>query len=207
MKRLIQFSGVSTIFGGIFFILTNVALSSFIDFDAPISETAQTPIFFYRMIFAAIAVSFLLFGTIGLHLHQSKNSNNFEIIAFVFAFFGTAFTLANEWYQIFVIPELAVIAPEALTSLESSSVLSIYDIGTFIAVLSFSIGWILFSISMLKSAVYSRKGPILIIAGFLIIPILSSIATPYWGGTIGTSALGLAFCILGRELLLAKNEI
>lgn len=206
MKKIIQYSGISVVFGGVFLILTNAILTPLINFDAPLSETVRTSMFMYRMSFAAIAAAFLLFGTIGLYLHQSKNSNNFGHITFLFAFFGSAFVLANEWYQIFVLPELAMISPEAILSLDSSNGVSIYDVGTMLALLTFSIGWILFSISMLKNGTYSRLGPILVIAGFLIIPIFSSFLTPVWGGMIGTSVMGLAFCLLGRELLLAKME-
>ena len=206
MKKLIKYSGFSVIAGGVFLILTNAILTPFMNLDDPLAEIAKTSIFFYRMSSAAITVSLLLFGTIGLHLNQIKNSNNFGNIAFILAFFGSAFLLSNEWYQIFVLPELAKNSPDALMSLDSSEGMSKYDIGAMIAIFSFSIGWILFSISMLKAKVYSRLGPILIISGFFITPIFSSFLSPVWASAIGNTVMGFAFCLLGREIIIFKNE-
>ncbi len=205
MNKFIRICAVSMILGGLCIIITNCILSPFIDFTAPYSETAITTKFLYRMIFAALSVAFLLLGTVGIHVYQIEKSNNFGHITFVIVFFGCAFTLAHEWYQIFVMPDLASIDPEAVLDLNSTDGFIKYHIGTMIAIITFSVGWILFSISMLLNKVLNRMGSILVIAGFLLLPILSAITTPVWGGIIGTAVLGIAYILIGLELFRSKN--
>jgi len=205
MKVLVKYGGISLIAGGLFFILTNVVFTPLVNMEAPFEEVAKSTMFSYRMISAAITVIFFLCGAIGLHLYQIESTNKFGHITFFLTLIGCAFVLSNEWHQIFILPELARNSPEALASLSASENLNGYGLGAMIAALTFSLGWILFSISMILSKAYSRLGPILIIAGFFIIPTLSVILTPTWGGVIGSTIMGFAFCYLGRELLISKK--
>ncbi|MCL6274767.1 hypothetical protein M3P19_12165 [Muricauda sp. 2012CJ35-5] len=204
MKNIIQLSAISLIIGGIFFIITNSVLTPLIDFEAPTSVIAQSSIFIYRMSAAALGVGFLLFGLIGLLLAHAKNLTSFDYLSFIIVFFGNAFTLANEWYQIFVIPELAIIDPDALNSLDETVGFSLYNIGTMIALLTFTFGWIMFCITMLRIGKIARLAPIMILTGLVGIPLVSLISTPAWGGTIGTAIMGIAFVLLGRDLFTSQ---
>ena len=47
-----------------------------------------------------------------------------------------------------------------------------YVIGAMIALATFSIGWILFTISLLIAGRLKRLGPALVIAGFFMIPLI-----------------------------------
>lgn len=202
MEKLIKYSGIVLIMGGLSFVITNVAISPFVDFEAPFSEMLTSSSFFYRMIFAALTVVFLLFGSIGLNLYHSQieRARLFRHITFIIAFFGSAFLLANEWHQIFVLPEIAKISPEVIDKLGSSDNVSSYAIGAMIALTTFSFGWILFTISLLITRKLKRLGPALVIAGFFIIPLISGIFTPVWGGIIGSISLGIGFSLIGIEL-------
>ena len=44
-----------------------------------------------------------------------------------------------------------------------------------IAFLTFALGWLVFSISMILGGMYLRRGPILVIVGLLAAPILGAI--------------------------------
>lgn len=206
MEKLIKISGIALILGGLSFVITNVAISPFVDFEAPYSEMLTSSSFFYRMIFAALTVAFLLLGTIGLYLYHSQveRARWYRLVTFIIAFFGSAFLLANEWHQIFVLPEIAKISPEVMDELGSSDNTGSYAIGAMIALTTFSFGWILFTISLLISNKLKRSGPALVIAGFFIIPLISGIFTPVWGGVIGSISLGLGFSLIGIELF--KNR-
>ena len=203
MEKLIKYSGVALIIGGLSFVITNVAISPFVDFEAPFSEMLTSSTFFYRMIFAAFTVAFLLFGAIGLYLHHLQIERNrlFRRVTFIIAFFGSAFLLSNEWHQIFVLPEIAKISPETIDKLGSSDNIGSYVIGAMIALATFSIGWILFMVSLLISRKLKRLGPTLVIIGFFIIPLISGIITPVWGGIIGSISLGIGFSLIGIELI------
>jgi hypothetical protein len=203
MEKLIKYSGIALILGGLSFVITNVAISPFVDFEAPFSEMLISSTFFYRMIFAALTVAFLLFGSVGLYLHhrQVERARFLRHATFILAFFGSAFLLANEWHQIFVLPEIAKISPEVMDELGSSDKISSYVIGAMLALATFSIGWILFTVYVLIAKKLKSLGPALVIAGFLIIPLISVIFTPTWGGIIGSISLGIGFTLIGIELI------
>ena len=203
MGKLIKYSGIALILGGLSFVITNVAISPFVDFKAPFSEMLTSSSFFYRMIFAALTVAFLLFGVIGLYLHhnQLERARLFRKVTFILAFFGSAFLFANEWHQIFVLPEIAKISPEVMDKLGSSDEIGNYFIGAMIALATFSIGWILFMVSLLVARKLKQLGPILVIAGFFIIPLISGIFTPVLGAIVGSISLGIGFSLIGIELI------
>lgn len=206
MEKLIKNGSISLIMGGVFLFITNAVITPFINIDAPFSDTAQTSVFLLRMISAAITAILLLFGSIGIYLYQIKSSKVLGHIGFLLAFCGSAFLFANEWYQIFVIPDLAIQSPDALMSLDNSEGLSRYDLGALIAILIFMIGWILLAISMLKSKTFTRLGPILIIVGFFATPIFSAFLPHPWGGALGNTLLGFAFYLIGREMVVSINK-
>ena len=203
MEKLIKFSGIALVMGGLSFIITNGAISPFVDFEMPFSETLTSSPFLIRMIFAALTVALLLFGTIGLYLHhiQIERARWFRLVTFILAFFGSAFVFANEWHQIFVLPDIARISPEAMEKFDSSDDIGSYVIGAMIALVAFSIGWILFMVSLLISKKLKRLGPALVIAGFFIIPLISGIFTPVLGGIFGSISLGIGFSLIGIELI------
>ena len=203
MEKLIKYSGFALIMGGLSFIITNGLISPFVDFKAPFRELLVSSIFLYRMIFAAITASFLLFGTIGLYLHhvQIERARLFREVTFLVAFFGCAFLLSNEWHQIFILPEIAMISPDAIDKLDASENVGRYTFGAMIALATFSFGWILFLISVLVSKNLKPLGPSLVIAGFFIIPLLSGVLTPAWGGIIGSIFLWIGFSLIGIELI------
>jgi hypothetical protein len=202
MKQLIKYCGIALIMGGLFFVITNVAISPFVDFEAPFSKILTSSPFFYRMIFAALTAVFLLFGSIGLYLQHSQieRARLFRHVTFIIAFFGSAFLFANEWHQIFILPDIAKISPEVMDKLDSSESIG-YDIGAMLALATFSIGWILFMISLLMTGKLKRLGPALVIAGFFMLPLISGIFTPVWGGVIGSISLGIGFSLIGIELI------
>lgn len=206
MHTLIKQSGFALIMAGLCFAIPNAFILPSVDFGAPFGELLLSTSFFYRMIFAALTVAFLLFGAVGLMLHHNKTerSKSFRNIAFIIAFFGSAFMLANEWHQIFVLPDVAGISLETANTLGSSDQVGRYGIGAMIALALFSLGWILFSISLLTSRKLKRLGPALVLAGFFIIPLVSGLVTPILGSILGSVCMGIGFCLIGAELVKSR---
>lgn len=200
---MIKSSGLALILAGLCFAIPNTVILPFVDFGAPLSQLLTSTSFFYRMIFAALTVLFLLFGSIGIYLHHSqiKRARFFRQFAFIIAFIGSAFMLANEWHQIFVLPEIANISPEVIDKLDSSDHVGVYAIGAIIALITFSLGWILFIISLLIGRKLKRLGPVLVITGFFILPLISGISTPIIGGIAGSILIGIGFLLIGIELI------
>jgi hypothetical protein len=202
--RHITWSGIAVVGGGALALLVNAGLTPFLDLEAPYAETAASSVFLWRQSLSALTAVLLLMGSVGLYLRQADRAARFGVVAFVVAFVGSALLLANEWCQIFFVRGLAIGAPQTLTALEAADGQNLFDIGAMISILVFSAGWIAFSISMLLSGVYSRRGPVLVIAGFFAIPILGAVLPGAWGLVAGNIVLGLGWILLGRELLALK---
>ena len=90
MKNLIKICGITLILGGICFVITNAIFSPYVDFTTAYSATLTSPAFFNRMIFAALTVVLILFGSIGIYLHYSEieRARIFRMIAFLLTFFS-----------------------------------------------------------------------------------------------------------------------
>ena len=203
MERVIKNGGIALVLAGLCFIITNAGISPFVNFEAPYSELLTSQLFLTRMIFAALTAFFLLFGAVGLILYQIQmgSAKFLGYFGFWMSIAGSAFLLANEWHQIFILPEIAAINPDAIDRLNTSDNFGGYDLAAIIAITSFTVGWILFALSTLISKKIKPLGPALVIAGFFVLPLLSGILTPVWGGAIGSILLGLGFSLIGRELI------
>ena len=140
MKKLIKYSGFALVVTGFLFAIPNTVILPFVDFKVPFSELLISTSFFYRMLFAALTVLFLLFGVFGIYLHHSnvERMKWFREIAFFVTFLGSAFMLANEWHQIFILPEVAQINPDVVDKLGSSDPSNRFSIGAMIALFGFS---------------------------------------------------------------------
>jgi|GEM_PF-1658153 len=205
MKKVINLSAYSLMVAGASLIITNVILTPLIGDQQAFVDTVQSSIFIGRMSFAALTAALMLFGTVGLYLFQSASSNRLTDVSFPLAFLGSALLLANEWNQLFTIPALAKQNAEALIQLDSGG-MSSYDIGAIAALLTFTFGWTLFSIAMLREGVFSRIGPTCILAGFVLTPVLTSFMHPILASAIGNSIIAFALIMLGRELIRRDKE-
>jgi hypothetical protein len=196
--------GIAVVAGGALTLLINAGLSPFIEAGAPFSETAASSVFFWRQVLSALVAALLLIGSVGLHLRQAGRAGRYGMISFIMAFLGSAILLAQEWNQVFFVHELARRAPDMFWTMESAEGANLFDIGAMIALAMFTLGWIAFSISMLRAGVYSKRGPILVIAGFFAVPILAAALPDVLGMIIGNAVLGCGWILLGFEL--HKNQ-
>ena len=203
MKKIMEYCGFALVMAGLFFAIPNTIILPFVDFGAPFSELMTSIPFLYRMIFAALTAAFLLFGTFGVYLHHIDidRARRFRDITFIIAFLGSAFMFANEWHQIFVLPEIAHRSPEVVDELGASNQTGRYAIGAMTAFSTFSLGWILFSVSLLIGGKLKRLGPALVIAGFFVIPLFSGLFSPVIGGIFGGITLGVGFSLIGIEII------
>jgi hypothetical protein len=200
-KWYMTWSGVALVAAGATTLVVNAGLTPLLRSDAPYATTAASTAFLWRQSFSALAALLLLSGSIGLYLRHDDRLGRFGAIAFVLALAGSTLLFAHEWSQVFFVRGLALAAPDILEELDATRALSLYDVGAIIALLTFTLGWILFSVSMLLRGVYARLGPILVIVGLFAAPFLSA-ALPFpWGAIAGSAVLGTGWMILGWRLL------
>ena len=195
-----RLSGIAILTGGVTLIFVNAVLTPMLATDVPFPEMMASNTYLWRLSLAAVTVFLFMIGSPGLHAYQGGRSGLFGKVAFSLTFLGCAFLFAHEWAQVFFVHSIAVAAPDALQAMEDAEGMNAFDIEALIAIVTFTIGWISFAASMLASKVFARLGPVLIVAGFFAIPLLSAATSPIWGGALGNAVLGVGFILLGREL-------
>ncbi len=197
--RLRRWSSVALGGGGIVTIVLNVAFTPFMTPGAPFAEAAASTLYLWRQSASALAAGLLLFGSIGLYLRLSGRTGIPGAAAFVVAFFGTALLLAWEWVDVFVLRPLAFRAPAALQTLEEAPGIDLYDLGALIPVSTFALGWLALAVVTLRSGLFPRRAPQLVIAGFFLAPLLTPVLG-LWAPAAGSVVLGAGWLWLARDL-------
>jgi hypothetical protein len=204
--RNVSKSGIALIFGGLLVLIVNAVITPFLPSGDSFAATAASPVFLLRQILSAFAAFSLLAGSVGLFLHRSDRFGRVGMCTFGLAFLGSALLLAHEWGQIFIVHDLALHEPKALEALEDVAGATFSDIGAMIAVVTFAVGWIAFSVSILIFGAYVRLGPVLLLIGFFATPMLAAALPPMLGLGLGNAILASGWFFLGHELYRSQNE-
>ena len=196
----LKFSGYCLIVGGLLLFIGNAIFSPMMPTDGTTADLMGSSAFVWRLGTNALTVFLLMIGTTGIFKYQSTNSGVFGAIALSLAFAGSAFMFAHEWGQTFYMHTFAALSPEALNAVDGSNpTMFLIEIGLSLGF--FSLGWILFCISILTANVLPRLGPILVLSGFVAIPILSAaISDPIWGGILGSILLSSGLVHMGLTI-------
>ena len=98
----------------------------------------------------------ILFGLVGLHLRQSEAAGAAGFVGFLVAFLGTALVVGVTWALFFVVPSLALEAPEFLDAEQLAGPL---DTGFMVSYAAFAVGWALFGAGRSGRAATLRGPP------------------------------------------------
>lgn len=196
---LVRWAGVALGLGGALTLLLNAFFTPLLPGHLPMGEVAALPIFAWRQGASAAAAAMLLFGSIGLYLRQSHRAGWWGLFWFTAAFLGSALLLGHEWGDVFFLRALALRAPQDLRPLDTGSGFGLYDVGAMIALGVFTVGWIGFAGWTIRAGVLSRRGAILLIAGFFVAPLAGALLHA-WGAVLGNAILGAGWYWLGYEV-------
>jgi hypothetical protein len=202
-----KWSGIAIAAAGVLLIIVNSVFAPMLDFNVPFTEMMASKAFLWRLSLAALTVFLLMIGSPALYAYQTGRSGLFGKFAFGLAFLGCTLLFAHEWAQVFFMHSMAVVAPDALQAMEDTKGPNLFDLEALIVITLFTLGWIAFAVSMLIANVFSRLSPILVIAGFFAIPLLTAATSPKLGGALGSAVLGAGFILLGRELFKNPAEV
>jgi hypothetical protein len=194
------------IVGGVLTAIANGVFSPMLPVDAPFAALAGSQAFLARLSLAAAGLMLLLLGMVGLYIRHATKIGWFSGFAFVIAFCGTAAIMAHEWAQVFFIHHIAKTVPTALDAMENVSGPNLFDAESIIVVSSFSLGWILWSIAMLRAGVVGWLGPALVLLGLFGAPLMGAVAaalglSPVFALAAGGVLFALGWIVLGRALL------
>jgi hypothetical protein len=198
--------GWALIGGGVLTAIANAVFSPMLPIEASFAELAGSQAFLVRLSLAAAGLLLVLLGMVGLYIRHAAKIGWFSASAFVIAFLGTAMIMAHEWAQVFLIHHIARTVPSALDAMENVSGPNLFDAESIIVASAFSLGWILWSIAMVRSRVISWAGPVLVPLGLFAAPLLGAFASAMgvsvvFGMAAGAVIFSLGWIVLGRALL------
>ncbi len=166
--KLIRWSGVATMAGGIILAITAI-ITGLAEMSTPVEEalsvTARTNVWQITMPLMLVAMILVLLGLAGLYGRQAEQAGSFGLVAFVFAFVGTALAVGLMWVFAFVVPTLAEAAPAVLDAEEPPGTLGI---ALFLSFILFTLGWLLFGVASLRARVFPRWASVLLIIGAIL---------------------------------------
>ena len=205
MNSFLKGSGVALLIGAVTLILMNIFLTpaymaSFQEGEA-IARSSQ--IYFIRLSVALIIALLLLYGSIGLHLVQANKAGLFGKIAFLIAFVGNSLLFAVEWSNLFILRAVAQTSPETFLELNESLLMTT---GFAVGIGIFSLGWLLFSVSIWRTNIFPRWTGLLTLVGLILIPILGITPLGITGQVVGNAIFGLGLSSLGYFLYKTKSN-
>ena len=119
-STLIRWGALSAVLGGVLYVISDLWFllveGLFGDVDEPLREGIATGWFVGSTGVSLLGVLLVLFGLVGLNLHQSEAAGGvLGGLGFLVAFLGTALVVGIHWSFLFVYPAVAVESPAALT--------------------------------------------------------------------------------------------
>jgi len=123
--------------------------------------------------FALIATIALVFALTGLYLRQADAAGRLGLVGYVVAFIGTVLMAGDWWFESFIAPQIAAVAPQVMTGAITGSMV-VGAVATFVL---FALGWTIFGIATFRANVYPRPAAALMIIGGLIG--ILALSTPY----------------------------
>jgi uncharacterized membrane protein (DUF485 family) len=166
-SELIRWGGLCAVVGGALLVISDLwgLITEGFGESESFSEAALSPSYAITTGISLLAAMLLLFGLVGFNLRQSEGGGVLGRVGFVVAFLGTALVVGVTWALFFVVPALAVEAPQFLDTEETGGSL---ETGFIVSFGLLSVGWALFGMGALRSRVYPRWGAIVLIIAALI---------------------------------------
>ena len=201
MPEVMKGGGWALMAGGALLILINTILTPMLPVDQGEAVLRTSTVYLVRLSAAAVNALLLLFGCVALHLALRGAARVFGTVAFVVAFVGNSL-FGIEWANVFVMRAVAQVSPDALPALDKSSLV---NIGWASGASVFALGWLLMAITALRARFSPRWASIAVLAGLVLIPVLSATPLGMAGAIGGNVVLGLGLVRLGLSVSKAEQ--
>jgi hypothetical protein len=137
------------------------------------SQSADSVLHSVKYVLALLAMFALLLALTGLYLRQAGAAGKVGLIGYLIASLGTVLVAGDWWFESFIAPQLAAVAPEVMTGAIAGSMI----VGAAATFGLFAAGWTLFGIATFRARVYPRPAAVLLIIGGVVG--LLALQTPY----------------------------
>lgn len=154
--------------------------------DYSSSEVAATWSWIALNGIALLGLALLLMGLVGLYAAQSEAAGILGLVGFVVLFVGLAIGVGKEWFDVFVLPDAAVAAPEWVDTDNAGW----KRFGFTLPGLLPWLGGFLFAVATLKARIYPPAAAVTLLIGSMVTPLL--LPYPFEGvdAIIRSAALG-----------------
>lgn len=136
-------------------------------------QPADSVLHSVKYVLALLAMCALLLALTGLYLRQADAAGRLGLIGYLVAFVGTVLVAGDWWFESFIMPQIAAVAPEVTTGAITGSMV----VGAVATFGLFAIGWTVFGIATFRANVYPRPAAVLLVIGG-VVGILA-LSTPY----------------------------
>jgi hypothetical protein len=189
LSPLARLAGPLALATGILIIIQQLVMFAILDRSQLIATMAH-PLFVPSAIAYFIVFCALLIALVAVYTWQADRAGAFGVIGFVAALVGTMFLAGDGWFEAFVVPWLADVAPVVLKPPVPFGLLMI---GAFTSYVLFSAGWVLFGLASLRA----RAFPVAISVAIVVSGIIGfqALVPPY------AVPLGLTMTWLGVWML------
>lgn len=190
---LARIAGPIAIVAGVLVVATRLVLMLTIPADlASLQAVVLTPLYAINTVASIVAFGFLALALVAIYEREGRAAGWLGVIGMGAALIGTVFMAGDWWYEAFVVPWLADVAPVVFESGAGGRLL----VGGLASFALFSLGWALFGAASIRARVFPRA----ISAAILIGGVLAGI--PIMGAYLyGSLVFGLAIVSLGVWLL------
>jgi len=121
---------------------------------------ATSPAYTLTYALALVGMGALLLALTAIYIRESAALGRLGLIGYLTAFLGTLMAAGDWWFEAFVIPKIAIAAPEVLDLPLAGSLL----VGAVATVGLYTVGWTLFGIAALRARAFPRAAALLLIA-------------------------------------------
>ena len=137
------------------------------------AQSANSPLHTLKYVLALIAMYALLLALTGLYLRQATAAGTLGLAGYLIAFLGTLLVAGDWWFESFIAPQIAAVAPQVMSGAITGSM----AIGAAATFGLFAIGWTIFGIASFRAGVFPRPAAGLLAVGGLVGILAGS--TPY----------------------------
>jgi len=137
------------------------------------AQPADNVLHSVKYVLALLAMFALLLALTGLYLRQAHAAGRLGLIGYLIASLGTVLVAGDWWFESFIVPQLAAVAPQVMNAAITGSML----VGGAATFGLFAVGWTVFGIATFRANVYPRPAAVLLTIGGLVG--ILALSTPY----------------------------
>ena len=122
---------------------------------------------------ALFAMYALVLALTGLYLRQADAAGKLGLAGYLIAFLGTVLIAGDWWFESFIAPQIAAVAPRG----HAGAITGSMAVGAAATFGLFAVGWTIFGIATFRANVFPRPAAALLIIGGLVG--ILAVSTPY----------------------------